>query len=81
MRYGIDQDEVSRSYGPTFGSIDFELKSTSKALLETKGNKTIAGTFHIGGRQFELTLAELDRVIETCQSAKTTFWQKFRFGM
>lgn len=80
-RHGIDNEQVTKSYGPVFGSIDFEPTPITKELFQMKGNKSNAGTFHIGGKQFNLTLAELDRVIETCQNAKSVFWQKFKFGV
>lgn len=80
-RYAINQEAVSKGFGPNFGSIDFDVNSTSKELLEVRGGKTVAGTFYIGGKQFELTLAELDRAIETLQTAKSTFYQKFRFRL
>lgn len=81
LRHGINQEETTRSFGPTFGTIDFDPAPTSKVILETRGNKAKAGTFHIGGKQFELTLAELDRAIETLQTGKSMFYQKYRFGM
>ena len=78
-RYAIDQEHVNKGFGSNFGSIDFDVNSTSKERLELRGGKTIAGTFHIGGKEFELTLSELDRIIETLQTAKSIFYQKFRF--
>lgn len=79
LRYGINQ-EKTKHLGRLFGSIDFEVASTSKPVLESRGENATAGTLLIGGKEFQVTLAELDRIVETCQTAKTVFFQKFRFG-
>lgn len=104
--YGINQEKVRR-YGKYFGSIDFEVASTNKAVLNLKQGETIAGEFKIGDRSFkcslndldeiiqncklgeknikgslfDLTNSELNRIIETCYTAKNTFFQKYRFGL
>lgn len=80
LRFGIDEEKVKR-HGPIFSSIDFELNQTSKQNLQFKGENATAGKFLIGGKEFPCTLAELDRIIETCQLAKNVFWQKYRFGV
>ena len=79
LRFGIDPDKT-RHLGNLFGSIDFEVSSTSKGLLESRGENATAGKFLIGGKEFQVTLAELDRIVETCQTAKSVFFQKYRFG-
>lgn len=79
LRHGIDNEQTTKKFGPTFGSIDFEPATITKEVLSSQGQKSNAGTFYIGGKSFNVTLAELDRIIETCQSAKTVFFQKFRF--
>jgi hypothetical protein len=80
QRHAIDQNKVKR-FGNYFGSIDFEVNSVSQAAIEAKRMDTKAGKLLIGGREFECTLAELDRLIETCQNAKVVFYQKYRFGL
>ncbi len=80
-RHAIDNERVTKSYGSMFGTIDFEPNEISKQVLQMEGNKANAGKFHIGGKEFNVTLAELDRIIETCQNAKSVFWQKFKFGV
>lgn len=77
--YGINQEKV-KHFGKLFGSIDFEVASTSKRILESRQENATAGTLQIGGKEFQVTLAELDRIIETCQNAKMVFFQKYRFG-
>jgi len=79
-RHAIDQNKVKK-FGNYFGSIDFEVNSISQAVLEAKRMDTRAGKLLIGGKEFECTLAELDRIIETCQNAKVIFYQKYRFGL
>lgn len=80
QRHALDQKKAQK-FGDYFGSIDFEVSSVSKAVLEGKKQDTKAGKLLIGGREFECSLAELDRIIETCQTAKTVFFQKYRFGI
>lgn len=80
MRYGLDHKKVQK-LGAYFGSIDFEVNSASEATITTKKQDTNAGKFLIGGKEFDCTLAELDRIIETCQLAKLVFFQKYRFGV
>lgn len=79
-RYAVNQDRVEH-LGNYHGSIDFEVKSTSKLGIQRTGQGTPAGKLTIGTKEFELSLAELDRLIETCQNAKTIFFQKYRMRM
>jgi hypothetical protein len=77
---GMSPEKVKR-FGELFGTIDFDVvEHPSKQQLDRFGNDTIAGKFHIGGKEFQLTLAELDRIVETCNIAKTVFFQKYRFN-
>lgn len=78
--HGMNPAKVKR-FGNLFGTIDFDvIDHPNKTQLERFGNDTIAGTLQIGGKEFELTLAELDRIVETCNIAKTVFFQKYRFN-
>lgn len=77
---GMNPAKVKR-FGNLFGTIDFNvIEHPNKTQLERFGNDTLAGTLQIGGKEFELTLAELDRIVETCNIAKTVFFQKYRFN-
>lgn len=79
-RFGMNSDKVKR-FGNLFGTIDFDvIDHPNKTQLERFGNDTLAGTLQIGGKEFQLTLAELDRIVETCNIAKTVFFQKYRFN-
>jgi len=80
QRHALDQNKMQK-FGTYFGSIDFEVNSVSQAVLEGKRQDTRAGKLLIGGKEFDCTLAELDRIIETCQTAKAVFFQKYRFGI
>jgi len=80
LKYGQDPKKT-RHLGSLFNTIDFEVASSNKAISETGKKNTPAGTLQIGGKEFNLTIGELDHLIETCQLAKNTFFQKYRFGM
>lgn len=81
LRHGIDE-EKTKHLGPIFNSIDFDvINPPNKTTLERRGNQTQAGTFHIGGKTFNLTIGELERIVETLNIAKTVFWQRYRFGL
>jgi len=79
-RFAID-DRKTNHQGPLFSSIDFEVESSNKAILESRRKNTPAGKLLIGGKEFKLTIGELEHLIETCQIAKQTFFQKYRFGI
>lgn len=80
LRYSQDERKT-KHLGPLFNTIDFEVDSSNKALLETRQKNTSAGKLLIGGKEFKLTIGELDHLIETCQVAKQAFFQKYRFGL
>lgn len=80
QRHALDQKKVQK-FGNYFGSIDFEVNTVSKKLLEANRQDTKAGKLLIGGKEFDCTLMELDRIIETCQAAKEIFFQKLKFGL
>ena len=79
-RFGINPEKTQK-FGKLFHTIDFDVHSASKSVLEQRQMDTFAGNFIIGGKEFKVTLEELDRIIETCQTAKTVFLQKYRFRM
>lgn len=80
LRYSQDEKKTKHQ-GPLFGSIDFEVASSTKAVIESRGKSTTAGTLQIGGKEFKLTIGELEHLIETCQIARSAFFQKYRFGL
>jgi len=80
LKYAINEEKV-KHLGKYIHSIDFEVVTPNKTTLERLGGGTVAGKLSIGNKEFELTLAELDRISETCQIAKQVFNQKYKFGM
>lgn len=80
MTVGMDQEKVRR-YGNYFGTIDFNLNERlTSDLIRQKKSDMIVGTFEIGGHEYPLTLAELDRIIETAESAKSTLMKSYTMG-
>lgn len=77
--YAISE-EKTRRFGKYFSTIDFEVSTTSKRLLEQRQEQIFIGKFQIDGKEYQLTLEELDRIIETCQLAKTIYLQKLRLN-
>jgi len=80
--YALDVDKTSK-YGKHFNSIDFELNdNTNSAVLQQKKyNEIIAGELIIDNFRFKLNLIELERIAETCMSAKDTFIKKYKLGL
>ncbi len=76
--YAMDQRNASR-HGKVFGSIDFEVKENiSKDVFTTNRSKTVTGTLHLGGREFDLTLSEIRRIAETCKAAESVISKKYK---
>ena len=61
---GMDAKRVAK-FGKYFSTIDFEAATVGKETLERMSKNTIAGTFYIGGKQFEVTWAELEQLEHT----------------
>lgn len=78
---GAIDPKKTKHLGPLFPTIDFKVNSTNKSILESRRKNTPAGTLEIGGREYTLTIGELDHLIETCQLAKQVFFQKYRLGV
>lgn len=79
--WGVDRANLDKKYGKFFSSIDFEVgKSPSKEFFNRNQENVTVGDFKIGNQSYTLTLAELNQLLETCNNAKTTFFQKYRFG-
>lgn len=80
MKYGMDQTKV-RKYGKLFGTIDFELNDqVSSEVIKVKQQDTLIGEFLIGEKRFPVTLAELDRIIETAETARSVFHKSYSMG-
>lgn len=80
MTHAMDQKKVQR-YGKLFGSIDFEIKTNiSEELIRRQRSDLVVGSFFIGGKEYQVTLAEIDRIAETCEIAKTIFRKSYSMG-
>lgn len=78
--HAIDPKTI-KNKGKLFGSIDFESKpgaTTGNFNLSKVGD--VVGTLQIGGREFDVSLAELRRIAETCTAAQDMIAKKYRFG-
>ncbi len=64
--FAIDPKKV-KTFGKYFGTIDFEVASTSRSQLKIKGKSVPAGKLFIGERTHQLSLNDLDTIIyEIC---------------
>lgn len=80
MTHAMDQTKAKR-YGSLFGTIDFNLnENLSSDKIRNRKADTIIGNFEIGGNSYLITLAELDRIIETAESARSTFYKSYTMG-
>ena len=80
--WGADRNRLDQKYGEFFSSIDFEVGIVpTKQTFNKNQENVLVGEFKIGKSSYKLTLAELNQLIETCNNAKTTFFQKYRLGV
>ncbi len=80
MTYAMNQNKVKR-YGKLFGTIDFVInKDLNETIIKQRYKDTIIGEFHISGKEYTVTLAELDRIIETAENAKRVFFKSYGMG-
>ena len=80
MTHAMDKKKVKR-YGKLFGSIDFQLTDNATAeVIKQRRSDTTIGEFEIGGKSFPVTLAEIDRIIETAENARNTFLKSYSMG-
>lgn len=71
-----------KKFGSLFGTIDFEpMTGISRAVLQNLRGDTVVGTFSIGDTNHNVTIAELDRIIETATSAKEGFQRRYILGI
>ena len=76
--YAIDKKNAARK-GKIFGSIDFEVRENiNKSAFTTHRGKTVVGTLFIDGRSFDVTLAEIQRITETCRNAEGVVSKKYK---
>lgn len=66
LRYAINQDKVAH-HGPYFGSIDFEVASTTKPILQQRGDDVHVGEFVINERKYKCSMRDLDDIVEGCR--------------
>lgn len=70
--------EKVRKLGKYFSSIDFSVyPEMNRDLVRERLKSTPVGDFHIGGKDFQLNLGEIEHVIETMELARETFLKKF----
>ena len=80
-RHAVNERKVQHM-GDLFSTIDFEvISSPQKVTLERMNVGSTAGKLTIGTKTFDLAIAELDRIVETCEIAKRILFQKYRFRM
>lgn len=73
--------EKTKHYGPLFGSIDFEMnESLSGAVIRQRRGDTTIGSLKISGHSYNVTMNELERIIETLQSARDVFYKSYTLG-
>lgn len=73
-------EQKTRRFGKLFNTIDFETTPTSVDIIEKFKSDTPVGTFYIGGKEFQVTLEEIEQIENTMKQAKTVFFQKYRLG-
>ena len=69
-------------YGKLWSTVDCELMQGTKAKIpQGDANQPLIGTFIIGGKRFELTYSETNRVIETMLDMQNVYKKAQRLGM
>lgn len=81
INQSIAMDEKkTRHLGKLFNTIDFEFIDTNLQMIEKFQGDTPIGNFLIGGKEFQITLNEVEQIENTMKMAKTIFAQKYRLG-
>jgi hypothetical protein len=57
-------------YGKYWNSIQFELLKGPRATNQIVDTSPLVGSLNIGNKQFELTITEMNRIIEELEDAK-----------
>ena len=80
--WGADRNKLDQKYGRFFFFFYIEVcKPPTKQDFNRNQENVPVGKFKIGSNSYDLTLSELNQLIETCNVAKTTFFQKYRLGV
>lgn len=78
---GMNVPKVQKAFGKLFPTIDFEISDTLTAeVFRQQGKKATVGSFKIGGKEFQVNLEELDRIIETATNASQVVNKAYRIG-
>lgn len=78
--FAYDRKKTER-LGQVFSSIDFSLNENYTADNFKNNRKAVAGTFYIGNSKHNVNVHELNRIIETAQSALDVLNKKYRTGL
>lgn len=80
QRFGINPEKTNYM-GKLFHTIDFEMNESfrEKDYLD-KSRTAFCGTFHIGDKEFKLTINELKRLSETAELALTNMNKNYKLG-
>ena len=71
-----------QKYGKLWSTVDCELMTGAKAKVPSgDANQPVIGTFIIGGKRFELTFSESNRVLETMLDMQNMYKKAQRLGM
>lgn len=74
-------EEKTKRLGKHFKTIDFEFSDEPTIqLLERFKSDTPIGTFHIGNKEFTLTIEECRQIAYTMQQVESVFLQRYRMG-
>jgi len=78
--HAMNQEKVRR-FGKLFGTIDFEVnEGLSVDVIKQRTADTPIGEFQIGGKTYNVTLAEINRIIETAENARSVFNKSYSMG-
>lgn len=68
--------------GNHFSSIDFEINpDLTSEIVKSSTTKCKVGSFSISNKKFDLNLNEINRIIETLESAKEIYIKKYKLGI
>jgi len=81
QRYGINPEKTAKK-GKLFHTIDYELNS-NYSVSDFKNKSTVipAASFFIDGKEFKLTLHEIERMFESSEAVIKTLYTKYRIGI
>lgn len=80
QRFGIDQKTTKR-LGKLFHTIDFESNPDySNSDYRDKSRHSPCGSFFIDGKEFKVTIHELNRICETAEIAIEGLKKNYKIG-